>query len=217
MRRACRWRDARSRPRHRTCAGRRRCDGLLHRSECEGKGIAVPPARDDRRNGGDDYSRRRQGHPRSGRSHEREKDSNFLQSESPLFVGRAIAALAADPKVRARTGMLFGSWELGRDYGLSDYDGRRPDWSRHKIDFSTLPPTWIELFRTGADLESKWRRSRLGRENSGRRSRRNVASFVLAVNPPRVQVAERARLMCPHGRVVESRQNHVARSGDRRE
>ena len=84
------------------------------------------------------------------------KDSNFLVSESPLFVGRAIAALAADPKVQARSGMLFGSWELGRDYGLTDYDGRRPDWGRHKIDFSTLPAEWIDLFRRGADLEAKW-------------------------------------------------------------
>jgi NAD(P)-dependent dehydrogenase (short-subunit alcohol dehydrogenase family) len=84
------------------------------------------------------------------------KDSNFLQSESPLFVGRAIAALAADRNVRDRTGMLFGSWELGRDYKLVDYDGRRPDWGRHKIDFSTLPPAWVDLFRTGADLEIKW-------------------------------------------------------------
>src|SRR5580765_6019609 len=84
------------------------------------------------------------------------KDSNFLQSESPLFVGRTIAALAADPKAHARTGMLFGSWELGRDYGVFDYDGRRPDWGRHQIDFSTLPPTWVDLFRTGADLESQW-------------------------------------------------------------
>src|SRR5262245_12214039 len=92
-----------------------------------------------------------------------EKDSNFLQSESPLFVGRAIAALAADPKVHARTGMLFGSWELGRDYGLSDYDGRRPDWGRHKIDFSTLPPAWVDLFRTGADLEIKWLATLAGR------------------------------------------------------
>ena len=83
-------------------------------------------------------------------------DPNFLQSESPLFVGRAIAALAADPKVRNRTGMLFGSWELARDYGLRDYDGRRPDWGRHKIDFSVLPPEWIDLFRTGATLEIKW-------------------------------------------------------------
>ena len=84
------------------------------------------------------------------------KDSNFLQSESPLFVGRAIAALAADTKIQDRTGMLFSSWELGRDYGLSDYDGRRPDWGRHKIDFSTLPPEWIDLFRRGTDLELKW-------------------------------------------------------------
>jgi NAD(P)-dependent dehydrogenase (short-subunit alcohol dehydrogenase family) len=84
------------------------------------------------------------------------KDSNFLQSESPLFVGRAIAALAADPKVHARAGMLFGSWELGRDYGISDYDGRRPDWGRHKIDFSVLPQALIDLFRTGAELEGRW-------------------------------------------------------------
>ena len=84
------------------------------------------------------------------------KDPNFLQSESPLFIGRGIAALAADPKVKDRTGMLFGSWELGRDYGLSDYDGRRPDWGRHRIDFSVLPPEWVHLFRTGSDLEIKW-------------------------------------------------------------
>ena len=84
------------------------------------------------------------------------KDPNFLQSESPLFVGRAIAALAADPKVKDRTGMLFSSWELGRHYGVSDYDGRRPDWGRHKIDFSTLPPVWVDVFRTGTELELKW-------------------------------------------------------------
>ena len=84
------------------------------------------------------------------------KDSNFLQSESPLFVGRAIAALAADPKVHDRTGMLYGSWELGRHYQLTDYDGRRPDWGRHAIDFSVLPPEWIDLFRRGTDLEIRW-------------------------------------------------------------
>jgi len=84
------------------------------------------------------------------------KDPNFLQSESPLFVGRAVAALAADPKVRDRTGTLVSSWELGRDYGLSDYDGRRPDWGRHKIDFSVLPAAWIDVFRTGTNLELEW-------------------------------------------------------------
>ena len=84
------------------------------------------------------------------------KDSNFLQSESPMFVGRAIAALAADPKVRARTGTLVSSWELAREYGFTDYDGRRPDWGRHKIDWSVLPSEWIDLFRTGTGLEIQW-------------------------------------------------------------
>ncbi len=84
------------------------------------------------------------------------KDPNFLQSESPLFVGRAVAALAADPNVQDRSGTLCSSWELAREYGFTDYDGRRPDWGRHKIDFSVLPQTWIDLFRTGADLERTW-------------------------------------------------------------
>ena len=84
------------------------------------------------------------------------RDSNFLQSESPLFVGRAVAALAADPNVMNRTGMLFSSWELARDYGFTDYDGRRPDWGRHAIDFSMFPPSFVDYFRTGADLQIDW-------------------------------------------------------------
>jgi NAD(P)-dependent dehydrogenase (short-subunit alcohol dehydrogenase family) len=55
------------------------------------------------------------------------KDPNFLESETPLFIGRCVAALAADPKVLARSGDLTSSWELGREYGVTDADGRRPD------------------------------------------------------------------------------------------
>jgi NAD(P)-dependent dehydrogenase (short-subunit alcohol dehydrogenase family) len=84
------------------------------------------------------------------------KDPNFLVSESPLFVGRAVAALAADPRVQERTGMLLSSWELARHYGFTDYDGRRPDWGRHPIDFTVLPPAWIQYFRTSTSLELKW-------------------------------------------------------------
>jgi NAD(P)-dependent dehydrogenase (short-subunit alcohol dehydrogenase family) len=84
------------------------------------------------------------------------KDPNFLESESPLFVGRAVARLAADPKVMTRTGMLFSSWELARDYNFTDYDGRRPDWGKHAIDFSMFPPSFIDYFRTGADLQIRW-------------------------------------------------------------
>jgi NAD(P)-dependent dehydrogenase (short-subunit alcohol dehydrogenase family) len=84
------------------------------------------------------------------------QDSNFLESESPLFVGRTIAALAADRAVLDRSGMLFSSWELARAYGVVDYDGRRPDWGRHAIDFSVLPPDLVELFRRATDLEIEW-------------------------------------------------------------
>ena len=84
------------------------------------------------------------------------KDKNFLESESPLYVGRAVAALAADPDVLGRTGMLYSSWELARQYKFTDYDGRRPDWGRHTIDWSGMPPAWIDLFRTGSELEIRW-------------------------------------------------------------
>ena len=83
-------------------------------------------------------------------------DSNFLESESPLFVGRAVAALAADPNRFERTGQLWSSWELGRVYGFTDADGRRPDWSAHAIDFSKHPKSFLNWFRTGLELQSQW-------------------------------------------------------------
>ena len=74
------------------------------------------------------------------------KDPNFLESESPLFVGRAVAALAADPKVLERSGDVLSSWELARGYGFTDYDGRRPDWGEH---FGRIAPAigFLEPFR----------------------------------------------------------------------
>jgi NAD(P)-dependent dehydrogenase (short-subunit alcohol dehydrogenase family) len=85
-----------------------------------------------------------------------QKDKNFLESESPLFVGRAVAALAQDPRVLERTGQLYGSWELGREYGFTDADGRRPDWGSIDIDFSRLPPALLELMRTGSEIQLEW-------------------------------------------------------------
>ena len=84
------------------------------------------------------------------------RDRNFLESESPLFVGRAVAALAADPKVLARSGQLLSSWELARAYTFTDYDGRRPDWGKLAIDFSVLPPPLVDMFRTGTRLQVAW-------------------------------------------------------------
>ncbi len=56
------------------------------------------------------------------------KDPWFAESETPCYVGRAIAALAADPDVKSRSGGLFSSWALAQEYGFIDVDGRRPDW-----------------------------------------------------------------------------------------
>jgi NAD(P)-dependent dehydrogenase (short-subunit alcohol dehydrogenase family) len=59
------------------------------------------------------------------------KDPNFIASESPLYVGRAVAALAADPNVKTKSGQVFASWTLAKEYGFSDVDGSRPDWATH--------------------------------------------------------------------------------------
>ena len=84
------------------------------------------------------------------------KDVNFLESESPLYVGRGVAALAADRRVLERTGQLYGSWELAREYKFTDQDGRRPDWGTHDIDFSMFPPPFLEYFRAGAEMQITW-------------------------------------------------------------
>jgi NAD(P)-dependent dehydrogenase (short-subunit alcohol dehydrogenase family) len=59
-----------------------------------------------------------------------EKVKEFIASETPLFVGRGIAALAADPNVNAKNGRVIASWDLGEEYGVTDADGSRPHFAR---------------------------------------------------------------------------------------
>src|ERR1700694_4574973 len=59
------------------------------------------------------------------------KDPNFLASESPRYVGRAVVALAADPTVKNKSGRVFSSWALAREYGFTDLDGARPHWGNY--------------------------------------------------------------------------------------
>ena len=80
------------------------------------------------------------------------KDPNFLESESPLLIGRAIAALAADPKVMERSGDVTSSWELARQYDVVDADGRRPDWGAHWEKIASSYPSFQEGFRR----EMRW-------------------------------------------------------------
>ena len=56
------------------------------------------------------------------------KDPHFASSETPFYVGRAVAALAADPDVAKKSGRVFSSWALAREYGFADVDGRQPHW-----------------------------------------------------------------------------------------
>ncbi len=51
---------------------------------------------------------------------------DLSNSESPEFIGRAIAALAADPDVVRHTGKVVVAAALARDYGFIDIDGKSP-------------------------------------------------------------------------------------------
>ncbi len=52
----------------------------------------------------------------------------FEESETPCFVGRAVAALAADPHVADKAGRALASGKLAHEYGFTDVDGRKPDF-----------------------------------------------------------------------------------------
>ena len=49
----------------------------------------------------------------------------LARTESPHYLGRAVAALAADPAVMGRTGQVLRVADLAREYGFTDVDGRR--------------------------------------------------------------------------------------------
>jgi len=74
-----------------------------------------------------------------------EKVKPFIASETPLFVGRGVAALAADPRVSRRNGRVVASWDLGDEYGLTDADGTRPHFVR-----------WLEQHQPA--VAARWRK-----------------------------------------------------------
>jgi NAD(P)-dependent dehydrogenase (short-subunit alcohol dehydrogenase family) len=57
--------------------------------------------------------------------------ADFMMSESPRFIGRAVIALAADPKAKEKSGRVFSSWALAREYGFTDLDGSQPHWGNY--------------------------------------------------------------------------------------
>jgi NAD(P)-dependent dehydrogenase (short-subunit alcohol dehydrogenase family) len=64
-------------------------------------------------------------------------------SESPCFVGRAVAALAADPNVRRKNGGIYTTRALSQEYGFSDIDGARPDYAVFDAAFEVARTTFL--------------------------------------------------------------------------
>lgn len=62
------------------------------------------------------------------------RQPHFAISESPAFVGRAVAALAQDPNVSRWNGKSVSSGELAKVYGFTDIDGSQPDAWRYVIE-----------------------------------------------------------------------------------
>ncbi|WP_433501262.1 SDR family oxidoreductase [Sphaerimonospora sp. CA-214678] len=62
------------------------------------------------------------------------EEPHFAISETPAFVGRAVAALAADPEVGRWNGRSLSSGQLAQVYGFTDVDGSRPDAWRYMVE-----------------------------------------------------------------------------------
>ncbi|WP_405483688.1 SDR family oxidoreductase [Streptomyces sp. NBC_00009] len=63
-----------------------------------------------------------------------EQTPHFGISETPFYVGRAVAALAADPEVARWNGQSTSSGALAQVYGFTDVDGSRPDAWRYLVE-----------------------------------------------------------------------------------
>ncbi|NJP65563.1 SDR family oxidoreductase [Streptomyces spiramenti] len=66
-------------------------------------------------------------------------EPSFVIAESPLLVGRAAAALAADPEVHRFNGTSLSSGQLARVYDFTDADGSRPDAWRYIPEYLANP------------------------------------------------------------------------------
>lgn len=62
------------------------------------------------------------------------KEPHFAISESPRYVGRAVAALAGDPEVARWNGQSVSSGQLAQEYGFYDLDGSQPDSWRYLVE-----------------------------------------------------------------------------------
>jgi NAD(P)-dependent dehydrogenase (short-subunit alcohol dehydrogenase family) len=87
------------------------------------------------------------------------KRPEFAESETPYFVGRCIAALAADPNAMKKSGRLFNSFELAQEYDIVDVDGRLPriwEWiSSTEFAYKKIDDAFYGYFKMDYDFVEK--------------------------------------------------------------
>ncbi len=99
------------------------------------------------------------------------KSFGFIASETPCFVGRAVAALAADVRVMDKSGGVYGSWTLSDEYGFTDVDGNRPHMGRY------FEENFKEMFSAPTKTGFRWKLEReTPHAQANRRARAKRAS-----------------------------------------
>jgi NAD(P)-dependent dehydrogenase (short-subunit alcohol dehydrogenase family) len=79
-------------------------------------------------------------------------------SETPCFVGRAVAALAADPLVARKSGGIYSVRALSQEYGFDDVDGSKPDYALFDAAAEEAKKTFLApLVEAGRFVNVDWK------------------------------------------------------------
>jgi NAD(P)-dependent dehydrogenase (short-subunit alcohol dehydrogenase family) len=79
-------------------------------------------------------------------------------SETPCFVGRAVAALAADPLATKKNGGIYTARALSEEYGFTDLDGARPDFAALDAAFQQARETFMaSMIEAGSFAKFDWK------------------------------------------------------------
>jgi hypothetical protein len=79
-------------------------------------------------------------------------------SETPCFVGRAVAALAADSQIARKNGGICTTRALSEEYGFTDVDGIRPDYAVSDAAIEQAKKTFLaQMVDAGRFTEVDWR------------------------------------------------------------
>jgi NAD(P)-dependent dehydrogenase (short-subunit alcohol dehydrogenase family) len=76
-------------------------------------------------------------------------DVHFRMSETPAYVARAVARIAADPDRSRWAGRAVASWEMARHFGFSDADGSQPEWGRYFSEVVLGGGAYDDSYRAG--------------------------------------------------------------------